>query len=414
MSLTYSKICARRDQEGPCVWTLTGLAIRLATKLGLHRDGSAFNLPPFEVELRRRLWWQICILDVRTAEDNGSDPCIFQQSFNTNFPLNVDDSNLNSGMSATPTEAVGRTDMLFSLQRFEISYAIRKLVFSDKFTRDNGYVVMSTAQKIAFIEDLHEKMQAKYLHHCDMKIPLDFVTATAERLIVAKLKLVVHHTARKNCESGVTDTDIAFLTTSIEIIECAHNLRTNQAYQRWVWLFQTYVEWDALAYLLLHLASTRTGVNLDRAWDAVNTAFSDWKDETTSSSGEQERRWRRMEELRVRAIAVHGGRSASALASKIKDNAQNHLVLYPAHSEHHGNLPAESENSATNSSYRDGARNPVDTFTTRSTNANQGPNPGGASFMTDSSDWQLSMLATELDEGFSWDMHIDHGVSGWL
>lgn len=50
-------------------WSMTGLAVRLAQSLGMHRDGSTFNLPPFEAEMRRRLWWNICILDTPASED---------------------------------------------------------------------------------------------------------------------------------------------------------------------------------------------------------------------------------------------------------------------------------------------------------------------------------------------------------
>jgi hypothetical protein len=46
--------------------TLTGLAIRIAHSLGLHRDGTNFDVSPFDTEMRRRCWWQICVLDVRT------------------------------------------------------------------------------------------------------------------------------------------------------------------------------------------------------------------------------------------------------------------------------------------------------------------------------------------------------------
>jgi hypothetical protein len=52
-------------------WTLTRSAIGVAESLGLHRDGTAFGLPVFECEMRRRLWWQLCILDFRMAEMHG-------------------------------------------------------------------------------------------------------------------------------------------------------------------------------------------------------------------------------------------------------------------------------------------------------------------------------------------------------
>ena len=286
---------------------MIGLVVRIATKLGLHRDGSALNVLPYQIELRRRLWWQICILDVRTAEDGGTDPAIYEHSFNTRLPLNLNDSDLDRGMIDSPTESASRTEMLFSLQRFEISYAVRKILFSDKFNRDNSYPMMTTMQKGRFVEELQSTIEQRYIHDCDMRVPLCFVTATSGRLILAKLKLIVHHTARKRGEQGLQDIEKALFTTSVEILEYTHALRTNENYQRWAWLFQTYVEWDALAYLLLSLHKSQSGECIARAWSAVNNAFSDWEDDHAFEA--HEHRWRRIEELKARALAAHSDTS---------------------------------------------------------------------------------------------------------
>lgn len=53
---------------------MTGLLIRMGQALGLHRDGTHFDyLSPFEIEMRRRVWWTLCMLDVRASEDQGTD-----------------------------------------------------------------------------------------------------------------------------------------------------------------------------------------------------------------------------------------------------------------------------------------------------------------------------------------------------
>jgi hypothetical protein len=73
----------RRNDDARKIWTLTGLAVRIAQTLGIHRDGSHFGLLPFEIEMRRRLWWQVCILDARSSEDHGCDPTIVQAQFDS-------------------------------------------------------------------------------------------------------------------------------------------------------------------------------------------------------------------------------------------------------------------------------------------------------------------------------------------
>jgi hypothetical protein len=100
-------ICLRRNDDARTIWTLTGLVVRMAQTLGLHRDGGHYDLTPFDIEMRRRLWWQICILDSRASEDHGCDPTITEQSFDTQMPLNVDDIDLCPSMASFPEPKLG-------------------------------------------------------------------------------------------------------------------------------------------------------------------------------------------------------------------------------------------------------------------------------------------------------------------
>jgi hypothetical protein len=45
-------ICLRRNNDARVIWTLTGLVVRIAQTIGIHRDGSHFDLAPFEIEMR--------------------------------------------------------------------------------------------------------------------------------------------------------------------------------------------------------------------------------------------------------------------------------------------------------------------------------------------------------------------------
>ena len=80
--------------------------------MGLHRDGTAFNLPPFETEMRRRIWHQVCLLDHRSTEYHGYEPLVLERSaFDTSWALNVNDTDLTSDMTEFPHEREGATDM---------------------------------------------------------------------------------------------------------------------------------------------------------------------------------------------------------------------------------------------------------------------------------------------------------------
>ncbi|EXJ66439.1 uncharacterized protein A1O5_10591 [Cladophialophora psammophila CBS 110553] len=301
-ALTLYLICARQSADKTYIWSLTGLLIRLAMKLGLHRDPVALGLPPFHAEMRRRLWWQILILDVRTAEDNDMDPVICEHAFDTKYPANVNDVDLDVNMTEPVRGSDRRTEMLFTLTRFEVSYGARKLVFSPKFTVDNGYPSLSVQEKIDMADSLLGKIEGKYLRNCDTRIPICFLAATANRIVLAKIKLTISHPTRSGSSKISQERHQSLVENSIEIIEYARTLRADDKYSRWVWLFQTYIEWDAVAFLLHSINAVPLPTLLERAWKAIDTFFRDWKGHVLDT----DRRWRRLESLRAKAATKQG------------------------------------------------------------------------------------------------------------
>ena len=225
--------------------------------------------------MRRRLWWHICILDTLTAQTSGRDPSIFQQTFNTKFPSNLNDSDLDRHMSEMPTVHQGRTEMLFCLVRFETSYALRKSVFSEKFSKDNLYPIMNLEEKIKYMDNLEEQLENKYLEYCDMTIPLSFVTATYTRLVMAKMKLVLRRLLEKGSQSNAAELSAYVFTKAVNVVDYSHTLRSACGAKKWVWLFGTFLEREVLAFLVSALCLHTKGRAVDRAWRIVNRVFAD-------------------------------------------------------------------------------------------------------------------------------------------
>lgn len=74
-SFTAYLICQatemREEEPLSCV-AFVGLALRVATMLGLHRDLEHFpNIGPIEAEVRRRVWWQLVHIDILVAFASG-------------------------------------------------------------------------------------------------------------------------------------------------------------------------------------------------------------------------------------------------------------------------------------------------------------------------------------------------------
>ncbi|KAI9042809.1 transcription factor domain-containing protein [Aspergillus affinis] len=293
-------ICGRRDKDGPNVRKLMGLAIGMAVKMDLHHDGENKGFSPFEVEMRRRLWWHICIIDTRAAESDGSAPCILESLFDTKLPTNVSDANLDPDMGRAPQPQIGKTEMLFSLIRLEVSYFGRQIVFSDQFCRDNEYYLRSPLEKCKLIDELQGSIEKRYLSHCDSRTPLDFITIVSTRLILARFKLTV---AKPHAGPGQNDIALPgnFRGVCVDVLEHARALRGYENGKQWLWLFQTYVEWEALACLLLDLCFTLSNTPDESAWKIVEDVYGYWKQHEEVNRC---RHWGNIEELYSQALIM--------------------------------------------------------------------------------------------------------------
>lgn len=68
-----------------------GLAVRMATGLGLHKEFAGWRISPLQMEIRRRVWWSLCVFDVG-ATITFSRPTVWPyEGVEVAFPLNVTD-----------------------------------------------------------------------------------------------------------------------------------------------------------------------------------------------------------------------------------------------------------------------------------------------------------------------------------
>ncbi|KAJ5220077.1 hypothetical protein N7468_009281 [Penicillium chermesinum] len=298
-AFTIYIICGRFDKRGPDVKHLTSLAIKTAQKNGLDKIDSNSMLSPFESEMRRRIWWQLYTLDVRNAEDHGLEPCISEPSVTTRLPLSINDLNLHPGMSEIRQSSSERTEMLFTLNRHNTSTLVRRIMFSDSFCQQNAYPVLSISEKCDEIDIAREKIEEQILALCNHDIPVDYITAASSRLVLAKLKLnVIKPKARQNQH---IITQEGFRRTCVEILKSARALRCYENGKQWLWLFQTYVEWDALTYLFINLSLVPSGSTTDSAWQAAEDIYEYWRNHSEVVFDD---RWKQIEGLRSHAFSA--------------------------------------------------------------------------------------------------------------
>ncbi|PPJ53949.1 hypothetical protein CBER1_05816 [Cercospora berteroae] len=316
-------ICLRRNSDARVIWTLTGLVVRIAQTIGIHRDGSHFGLSPFEIEMRRRLWWQVCILDTRASEDHGCDPTIVEQSFDTKMPLNINDEDMTPDMEDFPPERKGCTIMSFCLLRFEVANTFRRLNYvppgSPKACNE-FYQSVTLQDKERWITECHQRLEERYLKHCDMSVPLFWVTATVARLMMSKMWLIVYHPFQRQSGGASLPPEIKekLFITSLENIEYSYLLEVEERTKKWGWLFRTYIQWHALAFALSELCHRTTGDMVERAWKAIDeTITGRWGLEETNTN----HLWRPLKKLYKKAKEARAKGLREELLLKHRDGA---------------------------------------------------------------------------------------------
>lgn len=160
--------------EFQTVWSLFGLAIRIAGTLGLSRDGTSFNLTPFETEMRRRLWWGLVYFDGRMAELVGQDGDLMGNDYETGPPANLNDSDLFPTMSRLPDPGRGPTEAIY-LQARVLSMTVARSLQNIAGPQGTWHKLqdtsMPTPEKLLIMQRIERRYNEEILEPCDPTVP---------------------------------------------------------------------------------------------------------------------------------------------------------------------------------------------------------------------------------------------------
>jgi hypothetical protein len=137
----------------------TGIIVRLAMRMGLHRDpGPYAGLSCFQGEMRRRLWASVRSIDLLFSAQAGLPPIVRPRDTNTEVPRNIYDDELHEDMKLLPpsrpeTEA---TPTLFLINRTRLIYKLGEAVeMTDTLTCSSHEEIMKLD---AEARELHDKI----------------------------------------------------------------------------------------------------------------------------------------------------------------------------------------------------------------------------------------------------------------
>lgn len=302
----------RSQDESRTTWSLTALIFHIAQTMGIHRDGTIFGLKPFETEMRRRLWWHICILDLRSSEFHGFQPIAHQFSSDTKLPLNVNDDDLYPGMKEFPPVRHEATDMTLLLLRCEALSTAWKIGLGSPGlptlpipwrtgeAGSPGSGGMSLEERKAIVRDLEGRLKDTYFRNCDPSNPLFIIYTTVADLIIVQFWLLVYQINPDNnfrrSETGATlpsnnvDGNLSASTESspkasaddetvgdrdhlfhkaIDVLELSVKLLYSPSIAKWLWYSKPHIQWHSVAFVLGEICSRPPSAECDRAWEAA-------------------------------------------------------------------------------------------------------------------------------------------------
>ncbi|GKT63825.1 fungal specific transcription factor domain-containing protein [Colletotrichum tofieldiae] len=254
------------------LWLLTGLATRMGQRMGLHRESSLKDLPPFEAELRRRVWWQIIILDGRTAQLTGASlsPEI-QLCGDTKQPINVNDGDLVPSMSSLPRPSPVTTEMVFCSVRIEIGvWMIQQKCLLGLATTPKG-----KTKFLKSIDELEGRIEGRYLQNIDADIPLNLLTIHLARSAVCQLRLSVYHPIHHPETAsalGPEQLDM-LLENSLKVVRYDIIAHSTESLRPYSWHIANFFPFETFVLLISTLSGRPTSQIVDAAWFVINQVY---------------------------------------------------------------------------------------------------------------------------------------------
>ncbi|GAM82431.1 hypothetical protein ANO11243_004110 [Dothideomycetidae sp. 11243] len=245
-------ILAMRNRWRPAEgFSMLGIAVRIAQRLGLHRDGSLLDLAPVRAEERRRVWWQLQHMEILISQLLGCISMTLWGSWDTKLPANIEDDDVRNDTGNLtlnlPRNRPGLTSMSHCLWRYEALQMQREHMTTP------GPVRMSPGLQQSAMEH-HRKVFAKrYLQHCEPVNPLHLqIQIGIQNALLAwqRAALQAKTKGTRLSEMPASDRD-ELLHICSKSMEYYIMTETTPSIAHFRWHNECYFQWTAFVYILV-------------------------------------------------------------------------------------------------------------------------------------------------------------------
>ncbi|RGP74614.1 hypothetical protein FSPOR_1191 [Fusarium sporotrichioides] len=192
----HGEFVRRRDAHLG-VWILTGIVIRLAMRMGYHRDPDSYpRISPFHGEMRRRVWGVIQQLDILTSCQLGLPSLIQESQCDTKLPRNItdDDFGPDSTRLPPPRPDTQLTPVLYTRVKVRMMTIYRTIFNQVSLGKTENYEeIMALDEKL---HQMHQSMppcfQIAKLEDCIMVPPYILIRRYNLELLFQKARCTLH------------------------------------------------------------------------------------------------------------------------------------------------------------------------------------------------------------------------------
>ena len=126
----HSEYSQSKDSEVG-IWVMVGMIVRLAMRMGYHRDPKPYpNISPFQGEMRRRVWTYVRQADVLFSFQIGLPSMIRSGDCDTDLPRNIYDDEINEDSRELPPSRSrsAPTPISYMIAKAETTFTFGKVV----------------------------------------------------------------------------------------------------------------------------------------------------------------------------------------------------------------------------------------------------------------------------------------------
>lgn len=257
--------------EPRSVSCFTGVAERIARRMGLHRDTRLNRMSPVEEEVRKRVWYELVLLDARVLEKIGMGTSVIASDWSAPLPSGRSDADLDALQQAVPNASVQpSSEMIFFLVRAEAAHFLASLR-SQRETQKATGKLSSLERRLHLVDDFERRLQSRLLCCCDTALPLHRLAIMLAQLTVSRLRMSVYAVEESSCrgESRRAAVGLHLLQHCTCNLNSYSDMREDASLASFKWFMLQNLPIIGYVHILRLLQVHTSGSAVEEAWEAV-------------------------------------------------------------------------------------------------------------------------------------------------